>query len=282
MADAPAQTLSRIRALLAERGLQPKKRYGQNFLHDANQMDRIIKAAIIEPGDLVLEVGAGTGALTGRLLHAGAKVVAIEIDSDLADIVQSTVDSPRDRFVLIEADAMTGKHDLNPAMFEALRDLADRDDPPFKLIANLPYNVASPLLAELTVQCPRMTMAVLLIQREVADRLLAAPGTKAYGPIGVLVQAAFEVERIATIAPSCFWPQPQVQSAVVRLSRRRTPLSDDLPALSNTLQLLFQRRRKQLGTIIGRDVATDAGLDPKIRPEQLTVEQLAHLAGSIS
>jgi len=326
-----SQTLSEIKSLLAAYGLHPRHRFGQNFLHDASKMERIIAAAELTPGDLVLEVGPGTGALSVRLLAAGVRLVAVEIDRDLEAILRSqlgpvqggadkadsealsvetagdqptltsSADSacqchPSAAATLIIDDVLDGKHAINPRVYEALRAMAGSDNPSFKLVANLPYNVASPLIANLLLAPygpqrseirdqrseisvhPSLSLAVILIQREVADRLLAPPGGKDYGPLGILVQAMCEVERIATLPPGCFWPSPKVDSAVVRLRVRSTPLTRDPHGLSNLLHRLFSKRRKQIGTILGRDAVLPAGVDAQQRPEQLSVEQLVAMA----
>lgn len=266
-----AQTLTQIKALLAQHGLHPKKRFGQNFLHDGNQMRRIMEAAGVEKDDLILEVGPGTGALTERLLETGARVIAIEVDSDLEPILRHRLEPYQECVTLLIDDVLDGKHELNPTLRRLLA------AHPFKLVANLPYNVASPLLVNLVIDFPRMRRAVVMVQKEVAQRLAAAPGGKDYGPLTVMVQAMCEVSIVGTLPPSCFWPQPTIDSSVVRLDRRDTPLTDDPHALGGLLQKLFSRRRKQLGTILGRDVKLPRGVDPKARPETLTVPQLVEL-----
>ncbi len=282
-----AQTLTDIKNLLAGHGLYPKKRFGQNFLHDGNHMRRIMEAADLDEGGLVLEVGPGTGALSERLLEAGASVVAVEIDRDMEPILCDRLSSHGDRFRLHIGDVLENKHTLNPAVIELLRTAPCSDpsvirDPrstiPFKLIANLPYNIASPLLVNLAVDHPGMSAAVVMIQREVADRIGASPGGKDYGPLSVILQAICEVDRVGTLSPECFWPRPKVASAVLRLVRRDNPLTDDPAALSTLVQKLFQKRRKQLGAILGRERALPDGIDPNARPESLSVEQFVQLA----
>jgi 16S rRNA (adenine1518-N6/adenine1519-N6)-dimethyltransferase len=145
------------------------------------------------------------------------------------------------------------------------------------LVANLPYNVASPLIANLLVDHPAMHLAIVMVQREVAQRLWAGPGGKDYGPLGVLVQALCQVQKVALLTPGCFWPQPKVDSAVLCLRRRERPLTDDPHALSALLQRLFSKRRKQLGAILGREAVFPPGIDPAARPEQLSVEQIISL-----
>lgn len=306
-----AQTLTEIKQLLATHGLHPKHKYGQNFLHDGNHMRRIMDAAELGPGDVVLEVGPGTGALTERLLEDGARVVAVEIDPQMEPILRERIDAmPGDaaeRFTLIVGDVLAGKHTINPVVIEAVNQTftqpmrAEARTPPeadrsagagFKLIANLPYNIASPLLANLVVdQSPgagvvpgagaAMSDAVVMIQKEVADRLGAGPGGKDYGPLGILIQALCEVRRVGVLPPSCFWPAPKVASAVVHLKRRATPMTGDPAALSAMLQRLFTKRRKQLGSILGRDTVLPDGIDPNARPESLSIQQLIALADAL-
>lgn len=276
-----AQTLTDIKTLLAGHGLHPKKRFGQNFLHDGNHMRRIMDAADLKPGDLVLEVGPGTGALSERLLDAGASLVAVEIDHDMEPILRDRLSAHGDRFHLHIGDILESKHHLNPAVAELLRAAlatVSCTNHQFKMIANLPYNIASPLLVNLAVDYPAMSAAVVMIQREVADRITANPGGKDYGPLSVILQAMCEVDIVGTLTPECFWPRPKVASAVVRLARRQVPMTDDPKALSGLLQTLFQKRRKQLGAVLGRDRAFPDGINPDDRPESLSVEQFVELA----
>ncbi len=250
-----AQTLTDIKSLLAEHGLRPKKKFGQNFLHDGNQMRRILDAADLTPGETVLEVGPGTGALTERLLEAGARVVAVEIDRDLEPILRQRTEPWADRFVLHVGSALAGKHDLSPEVMGLLQ--GDR----FKLVANLPYNVASPLLANLCVDEPAMTAAVVMVQREVADRLTAGPGGKDYGPLGIIVQATCEARTVAVLSPSCFWPAPTVASAVVRLTRRADPVTEDL---AEVLLGRARRRAVVVGKIKMRDPKVKRPVDHRL------------------
>ena len=310
-----AQTLSDIKRLLADHGLRPKKKFGQNFLHDGNHLRKIMDAAKLAPGDTVLEVGPGTGALTERLVDEGANVIAVEIDRDMRPILEARLG---EKITLHVGDALDGKHAINaevlallntplpsgegpgvrgesqPSKSDAGCDQADRSstDPspqpspvgrggqgkPFKLIANLPYNIASPLMANLAIDHLNMTGMVVMIQKEVADRLLAQLGTKAYGPLGVLIQALFEVERVCVLKPGCFYPPPSIDSAVVAMHRREQPMCEDAKALGELLHKLFSKRRKQLGSILGRDVALPDGVEITMRPEQLSVEQLCVLS----
>ncbi len=275
-------------------GLRPKHRYGQNFLHDANKLRQIMDAALLSPGQTVLEVGPGTGALSEHLLQAGVNLVAVEIDSDLLPILRLKLDPLGDRLKLISGDALDGKHHLNPDVLRSLAALGPssssspieppqpRDLPAFKLVANLPYHIASPLLANLAIDYPTMSLAIVMVQDEVGDRLAATPGGKDYGPLSVIVQAMCIVDRVTTQGPSCFWPQPGVDSVVLRMRRRPVPLTDDPRALSTMLQKVFGQRRKQLGSVLGRSTELPPGIDPTARPEQLSVEQLVLLSKHVT
>lgn len=285
------QTLSQIRDLLTSHGLSPKHRFGQNFLHDANKMKAIMAAAEIGAGDLVLEVGPGTGTLTTELLEAGAKVGMVEIDSDLRPILELLLARFPRQAALVVDDILQGKHQVNPramAMLESLglagaAGASSSGEQPgghlssFKLIANLPYHVASPLLVNMAADEPRMSMAVVMVQKEVALRLKAGPGGKDYGALGIMVQAMCEVDVVATLGPGCFWPPPSVDSMVVRLRRRAQPLTTKPRAFSALLQTLFRKRRKQLGSILGRGRDFPSGIGSTMRPEELVVEQFVEL-----
>ncbi|MCK4871933.1 MAG: ribosomal RNA small subunit methyltransferase A [Phycisphaerales bacterium] len=279
------QTLTEIKSLLADRGLHPRHRLGQNFLHDHNLLRKLVDAADITPGDVVLEVGPGTGTLTEALLDAGAHVVACEIDQRLAQIVRDRLVGC-DALTLVVGDCLASKHALADEMLDALRDAGGEHC--FTLVANLPYQAASPLLATLLVHHPACIGMFITIQKEVADRITAQPGGKEYGTLSVLVQALATVQRIADCPPSCFWPQPKVTSSMLAIRRRSFDAGPGLRsspaiapfdpiALSQLLQRLFSKRRKQLGSILGRDVHFPADIDPAQRPEQLTVNQIITL-----
>jgi 16S rRNA (adenine1518-N6/adenine1519-N6)-dimethyltransferase len=289
------QTISEIRTLLAERGLRPRKRFGQNFLHDKNQLRKLIDAAGLSPGELVLEVGPGTGTLTEALLEAQAEVICCELDRDLAQIIE---DRLGERVTLIRGDCLHRGRTLAPAIVGAI------GGRPFKLVANLPYQAASPLMAVLLLEHPVCTGQFVTIQKEVAERLLASPGSKDYGPLGIIIQAMGEVQRIATVKPASFWPQPKVTSTMVSIlpspcgrgagsegSLLPSPPGrgaggegppvldsiDDRRAFARFITDLFSKRRKQLGAIFGRDRRWPEGVTAQMRPEVLTIDQLTAL-----
>lgn len=279
------QTLADIRAILAQHGLSPRKALGQNFLLDHNLIRKLVDASGVGAGDVVLEVGPGTGTLTEELLSRGCRVIACELDHGLARMLRERLASPTSgSFTLIEGDCLEGKHALNEELTRTLREMtgesvgAGGGGRGFRLVANLPYGAASPLMTTLLASWSSCRSMHVTIQREVADRLLAKPGTDEYGTLGIIAQAAAEVSLVATLPPECFWPRPDVTSAMVSIVRRATPLTDDLPRLAACCQKVFGQRRKQIGSVLGRGFAFPAGIGASQRAEQLSVEQLIELS----
>jgi 16S rRNA (adenine1518-N6/adenine1519-N6)-dimethyltransferase len=264
------QDIATIRALLESRGLRPKHRFGQNFLHDPGAMRSILDAASVQAGETILEVGPGTGTLTESLLQAGARVVACELDRDMAAILRERLGAS---ITLIEADCLQDKHTLHPQLVAALGG-------PFRLVANLPYAAATPLIATLLESHPACGGMVVTIQREVADRLTAKPDTSEIGPLTITAQLLATVKRIAILKPGAFWPAPDVQSAVVRLTPRNPRPS--LPtALREVVDRAYQQRRKQLRNSLGPDFPFPAGFDCMRRPETLCPEEWLPLASAL-
>jgi 16S rRNA (adenine1518-N6/adenine1519-N6)-dimethyltransferase len=261
------QRLSEIKTMLADRGLHPRHRFGQNFLHDHNFLKRLVASAGVKRGDLVLEVGPGTGTLTEALIAEGADVIAVEIDRDLAELVQSRLG---EQIRLICGDCLGKSRRLAPELVAAI------GGRPFKLVANLPYQVASPLMCELLLTHANCVGQWITIQNEVADRLLASPGTAAWGPLSVIVRAMASVERLAVLPPTCFWPTPKVTSAMVGIIPTHTGRSDP-HAFAAFVTKLFSTRRKQLGGVLGRELVTSVGIDPMWRCERLSIDEFWRL-----
>lgn len=257
---------------------RPRKRFGQNFLRAPHVVEQIVAAAGIAPGDRVLEIGPGEGVLTGRLLAAGALVTACEIDRDLAAALQSR---PHEGLTVHCADVL--KADWPQLL----------PDPPYKLVANLPYNISSQVVFAVLDHRRFFSRLVLMFQKEVGDRLLALPGTRDYGILSVLVQNWYTVTRVVKVPPGCFFPPPQVDSVVLRFEPRPAPLApvDDEEAFRRVVKAVFAQRRKTLrNALLGGGYPAEAvaraldalGLDPACRGETLDIPRLADLARALA
>jgi 16S rRNA (adenine1518-N6/adenine1519-N6)-dimethyltransferase len=270
-----------IRRLAAELDIRPTKKLGQNFVHDPNTVRRIVTAAGIGQDDVVLEVGPGLGSLTLALLPACRAVVAVEIDPTLAARLPRTVAERApglaDRLTVRQADAVrVGAAELG--------------EPPTALVANLPYNVSVPVVLHLLETLPSMTRVLVMVQAEVADRMAAGPGGRVYGVPSVKIAWYATAKRVATVPRTVFWPVPNVDSALVLLTRRESPpgVRKDVFAL---VDAAFAQRRKTLRAALAgwagsatraAELLTAAGVDPSIRGEQLTVSDFARIAAGVA
>jgi 16S rRNA (adenine1518-N6/adenine1519-N6)-dimethyltransferase len=266
-----------IRSLAARLGVRPTKTLGQNFVHDPNTVRRIVRAASLEPSDVALEVGPGLGSLTLALLPFAAHVHAVELDPVLAGALPSTVaeraPSLAGRLTVHSGDAMrvTGS-DLVPA--------------PTALVANLPYNVAVPVVLHLLATLPTLTSGLVMVQKEVADRLTAGPGSRTYGiPTAKLAWYA-DARPAGRVPPAVFWPVPNVESGLVRFVRRDPPPGERERTFA-VIDAAFAQRRKMLrsalagwagGPAEAEKVLVAAGVDPGLRGEALTIAQFAAIA----
>ena len=282
-------TLSEMRQLLADRGIQLTKSLGQNFLHDANQLRRIVEAADLKPGDKVLEIGPGLGPLTELLLDRGGEVLAVELDARLVTLL-------RDRFKTRLAAAPSGAapgsggtpglHLLHDDALAFLR-REPRDWSAWKLVANLPYSVASTLLVELA-QAPQPPASLTVtLQLEVAQRLMAQTDDDDYGILTLLAQLRYAPVGTFKIPPECFFPSPDVVSACVTLRRREQPLlpPEQTLAFSRLVKIAFSQRRKMMAKLLRqawpRETVTAVfaalNLDLQIRAEKVSLEQFVRL-----
>lgn len=288
MQTSTRQTLSYLRQLFSERGIRPKNKMGQNFLIDLNLLDLIVRTAELTAEDLALEVGSGTGGLTARLVQQAGAVVSVELDSNFVTLTQELLDEPGDRVVLLHADALKNKNELNPQLIEALLDLHQRAGTRrIKLVSNLPYAVAVPVIANLLLTDLLIERMVVTVQWEIAERLLARPGTKDFGALAVLAQSLAEIHLVRPLPPSVFWPRPQVASAIVliRPDPARRAEVGDVFRLRNFLRDLYSHRRKNLrGALVSMASADwskpevdqrllDLGIDGTIRAEDLDRHQ---------
>ncbi len=274
-----SQTKQQIQALLAEAASSPRHRFGQNFMIDRNLVGVIADSGQLQKSDLAIEVGPGTGTLTEELLVRAGEVLAVEIDRDLAALLRRYF-AAKSNFRLLEGDALAGKHRLNPEL-EAVIIEAKRQGRPVKLVANLPYNIASPLVIELLI-CGVEHLA-FTVQKEVAFRLKAQAGSDDYGPLTVMAQLLAEV-RVDRILPAqAFWPAPKIESALV-LMKRNDRLGEDARPFGQFVQTLFASRRKMLRKALQQAGYEDAegllqslAIDPQQRPEMLAPGELLRL-----
>ena len=280
VSDARLLGPAEVRALAHELGLRPTKRLGQNFVHDPNTVRRIVRAAELTADDVVLEVGPGLGSLTLALLPAVAAVHAVEIDPVLAGQLPGTVaeraPALADRLTVHTADALT------------LR-AADLPAPaPTAIVANLPYNVGVPVVLHLLAELPTLRRGLVMVQSEVAERLAARPGSKAYGVPSAKLAWFAEARRAGPVPRAVFWPVPGVDSGLLAFDRRDPP-PGDRGAVFTVIDAAFGQRRKALRAALsgwagGPDAAEQAlraaGIDPRERAERLAVTDFARLAAA--
>jgi 16S rRNA (adenine1518-N6/adenine1519-N6)-dimethyltransferase len=259
----------RIHDLLRSDELAPRRDLGQNFVADPNTVRRIATLAGVGPGDPVIEIGAGLGSLTLALAETGAAVTAVEVDPGLARVLRTVV-ADIDHVEVVEADALT-------ADWSELLSAHDA----WTLVANLPYNVATPLVCDLLDDVPPVTSMLVMVQREVAERFAAPPGSKQYGAVSVKVAYWATASIVGTVPAAVFVPRPNVESALVRIDRRQPPPTEP-GHLFELVRRGFGQRRKMLRRSLAGVVTTEqfatAGVDPTARPEQLGLDAWCCLA----
>jgi len=263
-------TPSAVRELLTRHGIRPSKALGQNFLTDTNTAHRIVRLAELVPGDLVVEVGPGVGSLTVALADAGARVTAVELDRHLLPALREVLDG-RD-VEIVNDDAL--KLDWQSALTGG----------PWHMVANLPYNVATPLVVGALESAPMVTRFLVMVQREVGERLAASVGDDAYGAVSLKVAYHARAKVVGTVSPNVFLPKPNVESALVRLDRHaRSPVDvRDPNEMFELVRAGFATRRKTLRNTLGGRVDAArfarAGVDPGARAETLSLDDWARLA----
>lgn len=252
---------------------RPRKRFGQNFLHDPRAIERIVDAIDPRPGDRIVEIGPGQAALTRRLVERAGHVVAIELDRDLAAWLRSEF-TPR-QLTLIEADAL--RFDWSTLGTEPLR-----------IVGNLPYNISSPMLFRLLEIAAQVVDQHVMLQKEVVDRMVAPPGSRTYGRLSVMLQLRYRMTKLFDVARGAFKPPPQVTSSVVRMSPR--PVHElptiDAALFARVVAAAFNQRRKILGNSLA-GVATPAhfaaaSVNPLVRAETLAVEDFVRLTRAVA
>jgi 16S rRNA (adenine1518-N6/adenine1519-N6)-dimethyltransferase len=267
------------RRILARHGLHAKRSYSQNFLVSRHALEGIAAALDPAPQELVVELGPGLGTLTAALLRRGARVLAVEADPDMREVLAAELGS-QPGLQILAGDARTVD----------LRDVARREGKPVALAGNLPYAVTGSILRHLVDQRDALSRAVIMVQREVRDRLLASPSTKAYGALTVFVSAVFALEPVLLVKPGAFFPPPKVSSAVVRLTTRPAPLAQEDDAFRTVVRALFDARRKTCRNAllqVVEDAAvvdaalTRAGVDGRARGETLDLATMDGIADEL-
>jgi len=271
-----------IRKELAEQGLIPRKKWGQHFLTDKNILKKVIKTAEIGKEDVVLEVGPGLGEMTQVLAQEARKVIAVEIDARLVEVLRNKLaDTPN--VEILQGDIL--KFDVRKHLGSEKR--------PVKVVANLPYQISTPLLFHFINSKDLFSALILMLQREVAERMVAPPGKKAYGPLSVLVQSVADISICFIVKPSAFFPPPEVESAVIRLSWKERPMiaPEQEEGFRAVVKGCLGYRRKTLANalkhsdlLLPEDLEKrleEIGIDPRRRPETLSVQEFVDLASTL-
>lgn len=288
MSDPQRQTGTRIRQLLDQAGLKPRHDLGQNFLIDLNLLDVIVAAADLTPRDVVLEVGTGTGTLTAQLAQRAGHVVAVEFDPKMAQLTAAAV-SGRDNVTLLNQDVLKHKNQLaENVLREVATALARKAESELKLVANLPYQVATPVVSNLVATELPWSRMIVTIQRELAERMTAGPKTADYSALSVWLQSQCRLEILRRLPPAVFWPRPKVDSAILQIDRdpERQARIVDRADFHEFLRDIFTQRRKHLIGVVGKlshmdrsdleSLHRELELSLTVRAEEMTVEPLVH------
>lgn len=291
MTRPPRQTVSYLMQRFREVGLEPDHRLGQNFLIDINLLELLARSAQIGAMDVVLEVGTGTGSLTGIMAEHAAHVVTVELDSHLHQMARETLEG-RQNITFLKADILRNKNHLNPEVVEVIKQkLAEYPGSRFKLAANLPYNVATPIISNLLASEPVPYSMTVTIQKELAERIVAVPSTKDYGALSVWIQSQCQSEIVRILNNKVFWPRPKVESAILNIVTQpeRRAAIPDIAFFHSFVRSLFFHRRKFLRSVLIAgfkdrlnksqvdEVMAKFSLGPDARAEQMTVESILPL-----
>ncbi|MFO0919796.1 MAG: 16S rRNA (adenine(1518)-N(6)/adenine(1519)-N(6))-dimethyltransferase RsmA [Planctomycetaceae bacterium] len=281
------QTSTRIRQLLEQSGLRPRHDLGQNFLIDLNLLDLIVQSAELTPNDVILEVGTGTGTLTAQVAQQARHVVAVEFDPEMARLTAAAVDS-RENVTLLNQDVLKNKNHIADEVLDAVQKQLLSPGTVLKLVANLPYHVATPVISNVFATDLPWSRMVVTIQWELAERMLAEPSTADYSALSVWLQSQSRMEIVRRLPPTVFWPRPKVDSAIVRIERdvdRQQHISDRA-GFHEFLRGIFTQRRKHLMGVVAKlpalsvdrsvleTIHRELNILADIRAEALTVEQL--------
>jgi len=291
MAKQNRQTISYLSSRFEDVGLNPNKRHGQNFLIDLNLIQLLARSAKLTPNDVVLEIGTGMGSLTGMLADQAAQVVTVEIDQYLYQMAREELEE-YENIEMLKQDCLKNKNNFAPEVIEAIkRHLAVDENRVFKLAANLPYNVATPIIANL-LRCEVVPASMTVtIQKELADRIVAKPGSKDYGSLSIWMQSMCDCEIVRIMSPKVFWPRPKVESAIIHIEHRpeKRAAFPDIDFFYAFVRAMFFHRRKFMRSVAVSafkrqlekphvdEVLQAMSLGADARTEQLTLEQLQEL-----
>ena len=295
MKPAVRQTRSHLMDLFARHGFHPRTDFGQNFLIDLNLVDFLAREARLGSDDVVLEIGTGTGSLTGQLAAFAAAVITVEVDHRMVGLAGEVVDD-LNNVTLLHRDALKNKNHFAPELLELIAErLAEESGRRLKLVANLPYSIATPVVSNLVATDIDWERIVVTIQWELAERMTAGPGTRDYGALSAWLQSQCHVKTLRKLPPTVFWPRPKVQSAIVRLvpdpvGKRR--IIDRMFFLDFLRRGFHQRRKHFRGVLAGMyrkqiskadvdSAMAETGLPEKVRAEQIEVAGLVELANRL-
>ena len=283
--------MGNIKNLMKKHNVRPSKSLGQNFLADANIINKIMESADINKNDLVIEIGPGLGSMTTEICKRAGKVVAVEIDTKLIPILTSYL-SPYENIEIINNDIL--KTDINKDIIEKYNSQCNDTDEcekyTVKIVSNLPYYITTPIIMKILEEGVNAELMIFMVQLEVAERMCADPGGKDYGALSVAVRYYAEPEKLFDVSPHCFIPQPGVYSSVVRLSIREKPLvAADRKIFFKTVKAAISQRRKTLLNALSnsgvfnkskediRKILISMGLSENVRGEELSIEQFSEL-----
>lgn len=285
------QTISYLSQRFEEVGLNPNKRHGQNFLIDLNLIHLLARSAEVGPNDVVLEIGTGMGSLTGMLAEDAAVVITVEIDEYLHQMASEELED-FDNIIMLKQDALKNKNKMHANVTNAVKQqLAEDENRVFKIAANLPYNVATPIISNFLRSDVIPETMTVTIQKELADRLVATPGSKDYGALSVWVQSLCDVSVVRIMSPKVFWPRPKVDSAIIHIAHRpeRRAALGDIDFFYAFVRAMFFHRRKFMRSVAvsafkGQltkpqvdEVLKQFSIGPDARTEQLTKSELQTL-----
>lgn len=284
-------TKQKIQQILTSAGLTPNHRRGQNFLIDLNLMRLLIDSANINETDIVLEVGPGTGSLTEELARLAGKVIAVELDTNLSRIVEAQLADFKN-VKIIETDILKSKNTIDSSVINAIQQAQQNFTGRLLLVSNLPYSIASPTMINLVTAPVFADEMHVTVQKEVAQRMTAEPASEHYGTLSILLSATGDLKIIRTLKPTVFWPQPQVESAMISFARnvKKADRIHSIKTFGQVIALFMQHRRKMLKASVKfaendltkvhnwNNVFQNAFVDPQSRPEEISPEQFISIA----